>query len=374
MQNMDEQALRDVSGVLPAARSARESRPSRIVFLGYQSWGVRTLSALLDAGHQVVLVITHPPSDHPYERIWMESVHALAADHRIPVHECVHADGSQLIERCARLKPDLFVLSDWRAWLEPRVYRTARFGGINLHDALLPRYGGFSPLNWAIANGEREVGVTVHQLSEALDLGDIVLQRAIAVGPDDTATDLFLRTLPLFGTLALEAVELIVSGRAKPVAQDPASATFFHKRTPRECAIDWQRSAQDIHNLVRAQSPPYPSAYTAYRGRALNVLSTRVSQRGYDGTPGRLSCREEDGVVVITGGAAQRALVLRTVCDTDGAPIAANDYFRQLGEYFDPVPGEWYRTAPLAPPPEASLLASAPALTARRRPRESRHP
>ncbi|NRO95114.1 methionyl-tRNA formyltransferase [Paraburkholderia sp. NMBU_R16] len=341
---------------LAQVRRTKTRAPARVVFMGYQTWGVRTLSALLEAGHQVVLVVTHPPSDHPYERIWNESVQALAKCHLIPVHECVRANSAQLLERCALLEPDLFVLSDWRTWLDSGVYRTARFGGINIHDALLPRYGGFAPLNWAIANGESEVGVTVHQLSELLDLGDIIAQRSVAVGPDDTATDLFFRTLPLFGTLAVEAVELIMTGRAQPVAQDAGAATFFHKRTARECSIDWQRSASEIHNLVRAQSPPYPSAFTAYRGRPLKLLSTRFSQRAYRGTPGRLCCREADGVVVVTGGAAPPALVLRTVCEADGAPIAANDYFRQLGEYFDPIPSEWYRTHSRAPQAEASVL------------------
>ena len=343
MRNADEFVSQLRADVFPSAARVKTRTPARIVFMGYQTWGVRTLAALLDAGHEVSLVVTHPCSDHPYERIWSESVGALAQRQGLPVHECVHVNTTQWIDRCAALEPDLFVLSDWRTWLDPRVYRSARMGGINLHDALLPRYGGFAPLNWAVANGEREVGVTVHQLSDQLDLGDIVLQRAVVVGPDDTATDLFFRTLPLFGTLAVQAVELIMSGRARPVAQDAAAATFFHKRTLRECAIDWQRSAQDIHNLVRAQSAPYPSAFAAYRGKALNVLSTRLATRGYRGTPGRLVCREADGVAVITGGTNACAIVLRTVSEPGGAPIAANDYFISLGDYFDPVPSEWHR-------------------------------
>lgn len=210
----------------------------RIVFLGYQTWGHRVLAALLASRHDVPLVITHPSSDHPYKTIWNDSVAELAAAHGIEVLERRTVNDDPTVRLLRALAPDLLVPSDWRTWVAPAAYRCARFGAFNTHDALLPRYGGFAPLNWALVNGETEVGVTVHFMDEEFDLGDIVVQRAVPVDPGDTVTDLFGKTLPLFAPLTLEAIDLIEAGGQTWTPQDRATATFFHKRSTEDSRID----------------------------------------------------------------------------------------------------------------------------------------
>jgi methionyl-tRNA formyltransferase len=315
----------------------------RLVFMGYQTWGHRVLDALLAEGHEIPLVITHPTSDHAYEIIWNDSVAALAAKHDIPLLERRHANGEDIAELLRELDPDLLVSSDWRTWVAPRIYGLAKHGAINIHDALLPRYGGFAPLNWALVNGEREVGVTVHFMNERFDLGDIVLQRRVPVEDDDTVTDLFDKTIELFAPMVLEAIDLIDSGRTDWTAQDPAEATFFHKRSVEDSRISWTTSARDIVNLVRAQVDPYPNAFAHLGAERVRVLSASVSTQRLGGTPGRLFRPEGDGGVAVVCGPDARAgsefgVVLERVRTDDDREHRAADYFRTMGGYLTSHP------------------------------------
>ena len=309
----------------------------RLVFLGYQTWGCVALEALLAAGHEVPLVITHPYSDGPYETIWSDSVAELAAARGIPCVERIYANDAEAGRLIRECDAELIVSSDWRTWLSPRIYSLVRHGAINVHDALLPRYGGFAPLNWALLNGEPEVGVTVHFMNEEFDLGDIVLQRRVPVADGDTATTLFHKTLPLFGELTVEAVGRIADGSVVRTPQDPERATFFHKRSERDSLIDWMFDPEFICRLVLAQSLPYPPAFTYHNGRKLQIHAASLSRRRYGGTPGRIFCRAEGGVVVVAGPSAPRGLnqgvVLQEVSLAEGGPIKAVDYFEKMGGY-----------------------------------------
>jgi methionyl-tRNA formyltransferase len=309
----------------------------RVVFMGYQTWGHRVLEALLESEHEVPLVITHPASDHEYETIWNDSVVALAERHRIPVVECRYANGDEVLERVRALAPDILVSSDWRTWVAPQLYSLARYGAINLHDALLPRYGGFAPLNWALINGEPEVGVTAHFMNEEFDMGDIILQHRVPVDDKDTVTDLFHKTIVLFAPIALEALALIESGRTAWTKQDPSGATFFHKRSAEDSRIDWTLSAKRIVNLVRAQVDPYPNAFAYYRGERIRVLGASVSQRCLGGTPGRIFRPEGEGVAVVCGPAAptgqEFAVVLERVRTDDGREHSGTRFFERMGGY-----------------------------------------
>ncbi|MCY1396889.1 Bifunctional polymyxin resistance protein ArnA [compost metagenome] len=306
----------------------------RIVFFGFQRWGTETLGALLAGGHDVPLVVTHPPSRNPADNLWAASVADLATAAGIPLVECRYANSPALAEQLAALEPELLVLSNWRTWLSPKVCALARHGGINLHDALLPRYGGFAPINWAVANGETQTGVTVHRVEDELDLGDILLQEVVPIRAQDTATDIFQRTLPLFSSLALAAVDALARGTARFTPQDHSQATFFHKRGEREIRIDWSRPARDIHNLIRAQSPPYPGAFSQFRGQRLELLKAAPAPRDYRGTPGRLLATP-DGVVALCGPPGAQGLLIETVASEQRKPMPASQFFAGCSGYFD---------------------------------------
>jgi methionyl-tRNA formyltransferase len=311
----------------------------RVVFFGYQEWGHTTLRAILDSSHEVLLVVTHPPSKDEYEQVWPASVAKLAADAGISVLERRYANDQEVEATLAELQPDIIVASDWRTWLSPRIYGTARHGALNVHDGLLPRYGGFAPLNWAVINNETAVGVTVHFMNEEFDLGDIVLQERVGVAASDTATDLYRKTLPLFGSMPLRALELIATDQAVRVPQDPREATFFHKRSARDSLIDWSKGAAHVCALVRAQSPPYPAAFTFHSGQVLEIHDAAVSTRAYGGTAGRVAARAEGGVIVVAGQDAESgkelAVVLKKVRPAGGDVVSASTYFTRIGDQLE---------------------------------------
>ncbi|MFJ4767917.1 methionyl-tRNA formyltransferase [Streptomyces uncialis] len=309
----------------------------RVVMFGYQTWGHRTLRALLDSEHDVVLVVTHPASEHAYEKIWSDSVADLATEHGVPVVIRNRPDDDELLQRLKEAEPDIIVANNWRTWIPPRIYALPRYGTLNIHDSLLPKYAGFSPLIWALINGEREVGVTAHLMDEVLDAGDIVDQRAVTVGPRDTATDLFHKTVDLIAPVTVGALALIASGRTAFTKQDRSQASFFHKRAEEDIRIDWGWPADALDRLVRAQSAPYPSAFTFHKGKRLEVVSAVVSEGRYGGTPGRVFYREGEGVVIVAGADARtgrnHGLAITRVRTEDGRELPATEYFTAMGGY-----------------------------------------
>ena len=308
----------------------------RVALFGFQTWGYRVLEDLLSSVHEVVLVVTHPRSDHAYESIWSDSVEDLARSKGVPVLVKERPDAE--VTRAAA-DADVMVACNWRTWIPPEVFTAPRLGALNVHDSLLPRYAGFAPLNWAIINGEAEVGVTAHVMDERLDRGDIVLQWSVPVGPRDTATDMFHATLEMMGPITLEALAHLERGTGQRIPQDMSEATFFHKRSVEDSLIDWTWPAADIVNLVRAQSDPYPNAYTFADGRRLRVLQASVSPVRCGGTTGRVFARtrDGDGVIVVCGPAPHRGanagLVLERVRDDEGREGPARAFFPKLGGY-----------------------------------------
>ncbi|MCA2215603.1 methionyl-tRNA formyltransferase [Jidongwangia harbinensis] len=308
----------------------------RVILFGYQTWGHRTLQALLNSPHEVALVVTHPRSDHAYEQMWDDSVADLARANGIPTILKQRPD-DELADEVKRADADIIVATNWRTWLPPEIYDTPRLGTLNLHDSLLPSYAGFSPLVWALINGEPEVGVTAHLMDAELDAGDIVLQRSVPVGPTDTTADLFHRTLELFGPLTVDGLALVESGRRDFVPQDRTRASFFHKRSIEDSRIDWNWPAEDLERFVRALCDPYPNAFTTYRGQRLRIIEAGVSRGCYGGTPGRVFIREDDGIVIVAGADARRGrnhgLLVKRVRTEDDTDHAAVDFFQTMGGY-----------------------------------------
>ncbi|ATE52805.1 methionyl-tRNA formyltransferase [Actinosynnema pretiosum] len=314
----------------------------RVVMFGYQTWGHRTLQALLDSEHEVALVVTHPKSDHAYERIWSDSVADLAEEHGIEVLIRERPDDEELLTRLKEVDPDVIVATNWRTWIPPKVFNLPKRGTLNVHDSLLPAYAGFSPLIWALINDEKEVGVTAHMMDDTLDAGDVVLQRAVPVGPRDTTADLFHKTLALFGPITVDGLAELASGRTEFTPQDRSKASFFHKRAEEDLRIDWTWTAEELDRLVRAQCAPYPSAYAFHRGRRLEIVEAEVSRENYGGTPGRIFYREGDGVAIVAGPEARRgrgrALLVKRVRTDEGVELGATEYFTHMGGYLTSRP------------------------------------
>ncbi|MGH4010788.1 MAG: methionyl-tRNA formyltransferase [Pseudonocardiaceae bacterium] len=314
----------------------------RVVTFGYMTWGRRTIESVLGAGHEIPLIVTHPDSDNPYEKIFNESVAEFAADHGIPLLVRNRAEDAEVREAITATGADVMVVSNWRTWLPPKIFSIPRLGTLNVHDALLPGYAGFAPLNWALINDEPEVGVTAHMMSAEFDAGDIVLQRRTPVTDDDTITDLFDRTLEMFGPITVDALQLIASGRTDWTPQDRRAASYFHRRCDEDNRIDWTWPARDIFNLVRAQLDPYPNAYCFHGTERLRILKASVTKDAIGGTPGRIVIRRGTGVVIVAGADARRGrcpgLLIERVRTEDGQEFNAAGYFTRMGGYLTSYP------------------------------------
>ncbi len=314
----------------------------RVVMFGFQTWGHRTLQALLASEHEVVLVVTHPKGEGAYEKVWSDSVEDLARENGVEVLIRERPEDQELLDKLKAADPDVIVACNWRTWIPPQVFALPKRGTLNVHDSLLPKYAGFSPLIWALINDEKEVGVTAHMMDDTLDAGDIVLQRSVPVGPRDTAADLFAKTLELFGPITVDGLAEIASGRTDFTKQDRSQASFFHKRAEEDLRIDFTWTAQELDRLVRAQCAPYPSAFCFHRGQRLEIVEADVSAEVYGGTPGRIFYREGDGVAVVAGAEARRgrskALLVKKVRTADGTELKAQEYFRTMGGYLTSRP------------------------------------
>ncbi|MFQ6398382.1 methionyl-tRNA formyltransferase [Nocardia sp. KC 131] len=311
----------------------------RIVSFGFQTWGRETLRALIESEHEVVLSVTHPASEHSYKGIWSDSVEELAREHGIPVHLTERADETT-IDLVKRAEPDVIVVNSWYTWMPAELYNLPVHGTLNLHDSLLPKFTGFSPVLWALISGESETGLTIHRMDEGLDTGDILVQRSIPIGPNDSGTELVLRGMELIPDALREALGALESGTAQWRPQRKAERTYFHKRSERDSRIDWTWSAIDLERFVRALSEPYPRAFTHYRGERIEVLDAVLSEARYGGTPGRVIVQEGGGVVVAGRDAhrgLERGLVITRVRDASGAEHSGAEFFARGGYLTDQV-------------------------------------
>ena len=246
----------------------------RAVIFAYHNVGYRCLSVLLAHGVEAVLVVTH--RDNPAEHIWFESVQALAQLHGLPVATPNDPNTPEFIARIAALEPDLLFSFYYRQMLAAELLAIPTHGALNMHGSLLPRYRGRVPVNWAVIKGERETGATLHYMVEKPDAGDIVVQQAVPILPDDTAFDVFNK-VTVAAEMALDRIlPSLLAGTAPRVPQDLSRGSYFGGRKPEDGRIDWGRSATEIHNLIRGVAPPYPGAFSDVGGRRIRVLSSLV--------------------------------------------------------------------------------------------------
>jgi len=176
------------------------------------------------------------------------------------------------------------------------VLRHARLGAFNMHGSLLPKYRGRAPLNWAIVKGERETGVTLHEMVEKPDAGRIVEQEAVPIGPDDTALEVFQRMTDAAQAVLERSLPALVKGAARFKPNDLSRGSYYGRRRPEDGRIDWSKSAQEIHNLVRAVAPPFPGAFD----EKLKVHRTQMTGRAAGGrSPGPY--READEWFAVCG-------------------------------------------------------------------------
>ncbi len=238
----------------------------KIVFFGSPNLAVESLKKILEAGYEVVAVVTAP--DKPAGRgmkLKPTAVKEFAQDKGIPVLQPHNLKDEEFLEKLRAAGADVFVVVAFR-YLPKQVWSIPPLGTINLHTSYLPDYRGAAPINWAVVNGETQTGVTTFYINDKLDTGNIILRKRVPIYPEDTAGDLHDRLMTQGADLLVETLRLIESGKATPIPQADLEKEFNQlktapKLTQENTRIDWNNSAQAVYNFIRGMSP-YPGAWT----------------------------------------------------------------------------------------------------------------
>lgn len=303
----------------------------RLIFMGYHNIGYVCLQALIEHcrtfGDEIAAVVTH--ADDPRENIWFASVRELAFKNHLPVYQPDNPNDPAFVAAMARLQPDFLFSCYYRHMLKQPLLDLPRLGALNLHGSLLPRYRGRCPVNWVLIHGETETGVTLHYMVEKPDKGEIVAQKKVPITPEDTALTLFARMTAAAGELMAEIYPALRAGTAPRMAQDQSQASYFGGRGPEDGRIDWQKGAEEIYNLVRAVTHPYPGAFTSLKGRKLYIWQGQslAARSGDLDAPGRITAYlPGEGLLVAAG----RGHFLITQAQWEGEP-----------EFLGPVLATW---------------------------------
>jgi methionyl-tRNA formyltransferase len=264
---------------------------ARAVVFAYHDVGVRCLKALLSAGVQVPLVVT--VRDDPAETRWFASVAETARDYALPVVAPDGADMPRIEAQVRETKPDFIFSFYYRSMLGEPLLGCARRGALNIHGSLLPKYRGRAPVNWAVLNGERETGATLHYMVARADAGDIVDQLAVPILADDDAREVFAKVTAAAEIVLARSLPALLAGSAPRRPQPIEPGQYWAGRRPEDGRIDWTWPAIRVHNLVRAVAPPFPGAFTDAWRRRLWIHRTRV--QGTSGPPGPASLFGEHG-------------------------------------------------------------------------------
>lgn len=257
--------------------------------MGTPQFAVPSLEALAAAGHSIAAVYTQP--DRPKGRgqeLAISPVKEAALRLGLPVYQPERV--RRCVEELAGFHAKAMVVVGYGQILPQSIIDLAPLGIINVHASLLPLYRGAAPIQWAIANGESETGVTTMRIDAGLDTGDMLRKAETSIGAEETAPELSARLAAMGAELLIETLEMLERGQIVPEPQDHSSATLAPILKKEDGVVDWTRPAAEIHNRLRGFTP-WPGATTTFRGQGLKILSARVSAGGAGLAPGTLAIR-----------------------------------------------------------------------------------
>jgi len=247
----------------------------RLIFLGTPAFAVPSLERVVQAGHQVLAVVTQP--DRPRGRgrnAAPPPVKEAALRLGLPVYQPERVRFPEAVEHLRGLAADGMVVVGYGQIIPQVVIDLVPLGIVNVHGSLLPRYRGAGPIQWAIVNGEARTGVTTMRIDAGLDTGDMLLKAETEIGPDENAVELGLRLAVMGADLLVETLAGLAAGTIVGERQDSSQATYAPLLKKEDGLIDWSRNAASIHNRVRGLQP-WPGAYTTFRGQTLHLWKTR---------------------------------------------------------------------------------------------------
>lgn len=277
--------------------------PARIIFAGTPDFAVPSLQALLTSGHDVVAVLTQP--DRPMGRgrkVQFGPVKSVAIAAGLPVLQPEGLSGPAEQQQLAALSPDLMVVVAYGLLLPEPVLRIPRFGCVNVHASLLPRWRGASPIQSALLEGDSETGVSIMQMDAGLDTGPVYCSESVSVKPHESAAELHDRLAALGGRLLADSIDPILAGELHATAQPVTGVTYAGRIRKADSVIDWSATAKRIDQLIRAYNP-WPVAQTSLDGKQLRCWAAYADDQSTDthDRPGTVVGQNEHGIKVQTG-------------------------------------------------------------------------
>lgn len=323
----------------------------RIVYMGTPHFAVPALlalvenaapGALLPEGYEIACVITRV--DKPVGRgrgIVFSPVKQAALDHHVPVWQPGSLKKAENSTKLADLRADLYIVAAFGQILPQTVLDQPRYGTLNIHASLLPKYRGVSPISEAILQGDKETGVTIMLLDAGIDTGPMLAQRSIPVDRDDTTGSLTGKLAELGAKTLLETLPLWIGGKIAPRAQDTALASYTHMLRKEDGAISWQVPAALLARKVRAYTP-WPGAYTHWRGKLLKLIAAEASDQVPDeaAMPGTVYSLQEQGRKTLAIATGNGALLVSQVQIEGKRAMSADDFLRGYGQIVGETLGE----------------------------------
>lgn len=278
----------------------------KVIFMGTPDFAVGALQAIIDAGHEVLLVVTQPDREKGRgKEVQFTPVKECAVKAGIEVFQPLKIKTPEAVAKLKEYDADIFVVAAFGQILSQEILDMPKYGCVNIHASLLPKYRGAAPIQWSILDGEKETGVTIMQMNAGLDTGDILLQKKIEIAADETGESLFDRLAILGAETIVEALPLIGSGSLKPVPQDDQASTYAGMLKKDMGHIDWTWDACKIERYVRGLNS-WPSAYTYLNGKQLKIWGAEVvdvinSELEGNPKPGVIYTIGKDSIDVVTG-------------------------------------------------------------------------
>ncbi len=272
----------------------------KIIFMGTPDFAVGTFEALRRAGHEIVLAVTQP--DKPKGRgkaMQFPPVKEAALAAGIPVYQPRRVREPECIEYLRRFDADICVVVAFGQILPKEILEMPKYGCVNVHASLLPKYRGAAPIQWAVIDGLKETGVTTMRMDEGLDTGDMIMTARVTLAEDETGGSLFDRLSQVGAELCVRTLQALADGTAAFTPQDYAQATHTTMIKKQMGQIDWKMPAVEIERLIRGLNP-WPSAYTCLNGKTLKIWKADVKQGG-DRKPGTVVEVTKDRILVQTG-------------------------------------------------------------------------
>ncbi len=260
----------------------------KIVFMGTPDFAAGALEALIEAGHEITAVVTQPDKAKGRSKeLQFPPVKETALAHNIPVLQPIRIKRPEEIEVLKKYEADIYVVAAFGQILSQEILDMPKYGCLNIHASLLPKYRGASPIQSVILDGEEETGITIMQMDAGIDTGDMLLKKSIAIDAEDTYETLHDKLKVLGGEAIVEALELLETGALVPEKQDHDKSSHVKMITKEMGNIDFSKSAKEVDCLVRGLNP-WPSAFTFYKGKQMKIWKVFVEETAVSEEPGKV--------------------------------------------------------------------------------------